>query len=219
MCCCWVENCIRKACRLWESLKGEESGRGGMTMAAEMVEEWKEMIVALCVSSAIGIATVSVQIETNKRLPTTFQFLSIAVLLCFGFVGFAKMTKPIFKTVSKILYCVGGFLGFTAFFLATAIPYAPYFQIIIFILYLIFCFIFMLITTIHNQQPSSTTPPLWHIHMYIYIYINLSTPTPISKSVTNYMFVYIYLLFLDQLKYVFNINVTLIIGQLDTIQL
>ncbi|KAE8652532.1 hypothetical protein Csa_023780, partial [Cucumis sativus] len=54
---------------LWESLKGEEesgdgSGRGGrkLTMAAEMVEEWKEMIVALCVSSAMGIATVSVQI-------------------------------------------------------------------------------------------------------------------------------------------------------------
>uniref|UniRef100_A0A0A0LQB6 Uncharacterized protein n=1 Tax=Cucumis sativus TaxID=3659 RepID=A0A0A0LQB6_CUCSA len=162
MCRCWVGSCIRKACRLWESLKGEEEsgdsgGHGGrkLTMVAEMVEEWKEMIVALCVSSAIGIATVSVQIETNKQLPKTFQFLSIVVLLCFGFVGFAKMTKPIFKTVSKILYCVGGFLGVTAFFIATAIPFAPYFQIIIFILYLLFCFIFMLITTIHNQQPSS----------------------------------------------------------------
>ncbi|CAK9312196.1 unnamed protein product [Citrullus colocynthis] len=152
---CWVGNWIRKACSLWESLKEEGGGRK-LEAAAEMVEEWKEMIVALCVSSAIGIATVSVQIET--KLPNTFQFLSVVVLLCFGFVGFGKMTKSInFQRVSKILYCVGGFLGVTAFFIATAIPYSPYFQFIIFLLYLIFCFVSMLITTTHNPSSSSTS--------------------------------------------------------------
>ncbi|KAG6572911.1 hypothetical protein SDJN03_26798, partial [Cucurbita argyrosperma subsp. sororia] len=153
----WFENCI-KARRLWELEDGVEGGGGGggpseaAVAAAEMVEEWKDMIVAFCVSSAIAIATVSVQIE--KKLPRVFNFLSLTLLLCFGFVAFGKMTKSILKRVSRILYCVGGVLGVTALFIASAIPYASYFQIIIFLIYLIFWLMFMLVA----HKSSSSVP-------------------------------------------------------------
>ncbi|KGN60003.2 hypothetical protein Csa_000735, partial [Cucumis sativus] len=75
--------------------------RRSLEVVAEMVEERKEMIIGFCLSSAIGIATVSVQ--TKTKLPNSFQFLSIAVLICFLSVGFARMISSIFKTLSKIL--------------------------------------------------------------------------------------------------------------------
>uniref|UniRef100_A0A0A0LCY2 Uncharacterized protein n=1 Tax=Cucumis sativus TaxID=3659 RepID=A0A0A0LCY2_CUCSA len=135
--------------------------RRSLEVVAEMVEERKEMIIGFCLSSAIGIATVSVQ--TKTKLPNSFQFLSIAVLICFLSVGFARMISSIFKTLSKILYCFGGFLCATCCFIATAIPYDTHFHIIVIVLYSIFCIIFvMLISITHNpSSPSSShTLPL-----------------------------------------------------------
>lgn len=156
----WVGNCIRKVRKCWELYLEDEveaGGGGGQPAAAvTVVEAWEEIMVAFCLSSAIAIATVSVQIE--KKLPFEFRFLSVALLLCFGCVAFGKMTKPIFHRVSRILYYGGGFLAVTALFIATAIPYTPYFQTIIFLIYLIFWFLFMLIA--HKAPSNSTTTTL-----------------------------------------------------------
>ena len=127
--------------------------RRSFEVAAEMVEEWKDMIIGFCVSSAIGIATVSVHIKTE--LPNSFQLLSIAVLLCFVSVVFARMINSIFETLSKILYCVGGLLYASSCFIATAIPYGTNFHIIVIVLYTIFCIIFISFI-FHHSQPFTT---------------------------------------------------------------
>lgn len=104
--------------------------------AAEMVMQWEKLMVTICVTSAIAIATVSLQIET--KLSLMFHFLSITLMGCFVFTALAKVINVKQQRVSQILYCFGGFWLVTAFFIAIAIPYASKFQIVTLVIYLLF---------------------------------------------------------------------------------
>uniref|UniRef100_A0A0A0LQP5 Uncharacterized protein n=1 Tax=Cucumis sativus TaxID=3659 RepID=A0A0A0LQP5_CUCSA len=131
--------------------------RRSLEIVAETVEERKEFIIGLCVSSAIGIVTTSVQIKT--KLPNSFQCLSMPILLCFVSVVFARMIESVFRTLSEILYCVGDFMCATTCFIATAISYDDaHFHTIVIVLYSIFCIIciiFIIFISITHNDPSS----------------------------------------------------------------
>ncbi|WRX19197.1 hypothetical protein QQP08_011684 [Theobroma cacao] len=89
---------------------------------------WEKLIVAFCLGSSLEIATLFAQIGP-ARLPVTFTFLSLAILLAFTCLCVGKyFSKSKFLTMARMLEQLGGFFVVTAFFIAIAIPFPLWLQ-------------------------------------------------------------------------------------------
>ena len=74
---------------------------------------WEKLIVAFCLGSSIQIATLFAQI--GHRLPVTFIFLSLAILLAFTSLCVGKYyINSKFRMIARRLEQLGGFFMVTA---------------------------------------------------------------------------------------------------------
>ncbi|KAM1148072.1 hypothetical protein FF1_028769 [Malus domestica] len=91
--------------------------------------DWAKIIVAYCLSTAIGMALIPIQLHSNQ-LPLTFCFLGLAILLAFTCIMVSKFIQysnsP--RIIVHLFHYFGVFFGVTAFFISVTIPFPLWFK-------------------------------------------------------------------------------------------
>ncbi|KAB2616421.1 hypothetical protein D8674_023009 [Pyrus ussuriensis x Pyrus communis] len=91
--------------------------------------DWAKIIVAYCLSTAIGMALIPIQLHSH-HLPQTFCVLGLAILLAFTCIMVSKFIQhsnsP--RIIVHLFHYFGVFFGVTAFFISVTIPFPPWFK-------------------------------------------------------------------------------------------
>nr|CCH50993.1 T2.14 [Malus x robusta] len=91
--------------------------------------DWAKIIVAYCLSTAIAMALIPIQLHSNQ-LPLTFCFLGLAILLAFTCIMVNKFIQhsnsP--QIIVHLFHYFGVFFGITAFFISITIPFPLWFK-------------------------------------------------------------------------------------------
>ena len=91
--------------------------------------DWAKIIVAYCLSTAIGMALIPIQLHSNQ-LPLTFCFLGLTILLAFTCIMVSKFIQhsnsP--RIIVYLFHYFGVFFGITAFFISVTIPFPVWFK-------------------------------------------------------------------------------------------
>ncbi|KAB2616419.1 hypothetical protein D8674_023007 [Pyrus ussuriensis x Pyrus communis] len=98
--------------------------------------DWAKIIVAYCLSTAIGMALIPIQLHSNQ-LPLTFCFLGLAILLAFTCImvsKFIQYSNPP-RIIVHLFHYFGVFFGVTAFFISVTIPFPLWFKCTAFLIY------------------------------------------------------------------------------------
>ncbi|PON61660.1 hypothetical protein PanWU01x14_143190 [Parasponia andersonii] len=83
---------------------------------------WSKIMVAFCVASAVQVASVSAQIES--QLPPIFQFFSLAILFAVAsFFVSEFIDSARFPHTARVLERIGVFFAVTGVFIALTIPF------------------------------------------------------------------------------------------------
>ncbi|KAL4605551.1 hypothetical protein ACB092_09G037300 [Castanea dentata] len=100
--------------------------------------DWTDVMIGFCLTSALEIALVSVQVHT--QLSATFHLLSPAILFAFVCISFSELVKSKFLVAAQVFKNFGIFFTITAFFIAVTIPFPPYLKFVTWAIYTIFVF-------------------------------------------------------------------------------
>ncbi|KAM1039391.1 hypothetical protein EV1_028501 [Malus domestica] len=91
--------------------------------------DWAKIIMAYCLSTAIGMALVPIQLHSD-HLPLTFCVLGLAILLAFTCIMVSKFIQhsnsP--RRIVHLFHYFGVFFGVTAFFISVTIPFPVWFK-------------------------------------------------------------------------------------------
>ena len=85
--------------------------------------DWTDVMIGFCLTSALEIALVSVQVHT--QLSATFHLLSLPILFVFVCFSFSEHMKSKFLVTGKVFQNFGVFFTITTFFIAITIPFPP----------------------------------------------------------------------------------------------
>ena len=105
-------------------VQAEAPARVAVGVVKVQHKEWTELMVTFCLASAIDIALVSVQV--NSQLSTAFHLLSLTILLAFASFVVSKFIKSKLLVSAQVLENFGVFFTITAFFMAITIPFPLY---------------------------------------------------------------------------------------------
>ncbi|KAJ0035883.1 hypothetical protein Pint_25847 [Pistacia integerrima] len=86
-----------------------------------LLHQWGNILMAFCFTSALEIAILSAQIQS--QLPVSFHILSFAILLIFLFLLVSSFIGHHFKTINQVLELVSVILFATTFVFTIAIPF------------------------------------------------------------------------------------------------
>ncbi|KAB2616440.1 hypothetical protein D8674_023028 [Pyrus ussuriensis x Pyrus communis] len=93
--------------------------------------DWPEIIIMFCLTSAIGLALLSVQIPSGQ-LPVIFYFLGLSILLAFTCILVSKFVHsnycPAGISIPRLFHNFGLFFGVIAFFISITIPFPLWFK-------------------------------------------------------------------------------------------
>nr|CCH50983.1 T2.4 [Malus x robusta] len=91
--------------------------------------DWATIILAYCLSTAIGMALVPIQLH-SKQLPLTFCFLGLAITLSFSSILVSKFIQnskcP--RIIVHLFHHFGVFFGVITFFISITIPFPLWFK-------------------------------------------------------------------------------------------
>ncbi|KAG2670277.1 hypothetical protein I3760_14G078100 [Carya illinoinensis] len=95
--------------------------------------DWAKIILPSCLTAAIDVTLVYVQVHSN--FTTAFHFLNMAILLAFAafFVGW--FINPKYMVTTKAAVICGIFFTYTAFFIGVTIPLPSSLKIIGWLIY------------------------------------------------------------------------------------
>lgn len=99
------------------------------------VGDWANIMVGLCLPSAIQIVVLSAQI--NSELPTIFHFVSFSFVLAFVSFFVGKFTGTRFPLTAQVLERVGMLFAVTGFFMAVTIPFPFWLKVTTWVLYVV----------------------------------------------------------------------------------
>ncbi|CAL2262713.1 unnamed protein product [Prunus armeniaca] len=107
------------------------------TAAAARNLDWAKILVVYCLSTGVAMALIHTQVHPSK-LPLSFFFLGLAVLLAFTCIMVSKFVQhskcP--RITLHLFHFFGVFFGVTAFFISITIPFPLWFKCTASVIYL-----------------------------------------------------------------------------------
>ncbi|ONI27883.1 hypothetical protein PRUPE_1G109400, partial [Prunus persica] len=99
--------------------------------------DWAKIVVVYCLSTGVAMALIHTQVHPSK-LPLSFFFLGLAVLLAFACIMVSKFVQhskcP--RITLHLFHFFGIFFGVTAFFISITIPFPLWFKCTASVIYL-----------------------------------------------------------------------------------
>ncbi|VVA23278.1 PREDICTED: T2 [Prunus dulcis] len=99
------------------------------TTAADRNLDWGKIVVVYCLSTGVAMALIHTQVDPSK-LPLSFFFLGLAVLLAFACIMVSKFVQhsncP--RITVHLFHFFGVFFAVTAFFISITIPFPLWFK-------------------------------------------------------------------------------------------
>ncbi|KAI5349131.1 hypothetical protein L3X38_002018 [Prunus dulcis] len=99
--------------------------------------DWAKIVVVYCLSTGVTMALIHTQVHPSK-LPLSFFFLGLAVLLAFACIMVSKFVQhskcP--RITLHLFHFFGIFFGVTAFFISITIPFPLWFKCTASVIYL-----------------------------------------------------------------------------------
>ncbi|KAG2667174.1 hypothetical protein I3760_15G099400 [Carya illinoinensis] len=84
------------------------------------MDVWAKIMLPFCLTAAIDIALVYVQLYS--QFPGDFHWLSLAILLAFACFFVAGFINPKYVGTAKVLVKCGFFFTYTSFFISITVP-------------------------------------------------------------------------------------------------
>ncbi|KAB2607480.1 hypothetical protein D8674_007197 [Pyrus ussuriensis x Pyrus communis] len=118
--------------------------------------DWANIIVVFCLTAAIGLALLPLQIPSHQVLHSAiFYFLGLSVLLAFTCILVSKFIHvsycPSGISIPHIFHHFGLFFGVTAFFISITIPFPLWFKCTTYSIYAT-AFLLVLLCNLHFNK-------------------------------------------------------------------